>query len=94
MLIRCARGGSALRPVSRWLRSPASALSAIRDVLRGELLCVDAISLRLSLLHPSRPLARLEAHGWPLWWVPISRPFTISSQQPVSEYWTPAVHFS
>jgi tRNA (mo5U34)-methyltransferase len=52
------------------LRDPVGALASIRGVLRGELLSVDAISAPLTLLHPYRPVARFEAPGWPLWWVP------------------------
>jgi tRNA (mo5U34)-methyltransferase len=52
------------------LRDPVAALAAVRSVLRGELLSVDAISLPLTVLHPRTPLAQFEAPGWPLWWVP------------------------
>jgi tRNA (mo5U34)-methyltransferase len=52
------------------LRDPVAALTAVASVLRGELLSVDAISPRLTLMSPRRPLATLEAPGWPLWWVP------------------------
>jgi tRNA (mo5U34)-methyltransferase len=52
------------------LRDPIAALTAIGSVLRGELLSVDFISAPLTLLHPRQPLARFEAPGWPLWWVP------------------------
>ncbi len=52
------------------LRDPVAALAAIGSVLDGVLLSVDAISPRLSLLYPRRPVASLEAPGWPLWWVP------------------------
>jgi tRNA (mo5U34)-methyltransferase len=52
------------------LRDPVAALAAIGSVLRGKLLSVDAISPRLTLQHPRRPMASLEAPGWPLWWVP------------------------
>jgi tRNA (mo5U34)-methyltransferase len=52
------------------LRDPVAALTAISSVLRGELLSVDAVSPRLTLLYPKRPVASLEAPGWPLWWVP------------------------
>jgi tRNA (mo5U34)-methyltransferase len=52
------------------LRDPVAALSAVASVLRGELLSVDAVSAPLTLLHPQQPLARFEAPGWPLWWVP------------------------
>ena len=51
------------------LRDPAGALMAIRRVARGQLLSVDSISPLLTLLHPRQPIARLEAPGWPLWWV-------------------------
>jgi SAM-dependent methyltransferase len=50
------------------LRDPVAALAAIRRVLRGELLSVDALSPLLTLLHPTQPVARLEAPDWPLWW--------------------------
>jgi tRNA (mo5U34)-methyltransferase len=52
------------------LRDPVAALSAVASVLRGQLLSVDAISTPLTLMHPRQPLARFEAPGWPLWWVP------------------------
>jgi len=52
------------------LRDPVAALGAIGSVLRGELFSVDAISAPLTVLHPRQPLARFEAPGWPLWWVP------------------------
>jgi tRNA (mo5U34)-methyltransferase len=52
------------------LRDPVAALTAVASVLRGELLSVDAISPRLTLLYPKRAVATLEAPGWPLWWVP------------------------
>lgn len=51
------------------LRDPVGALTAIRRVLRGELLSVDAVSPLMTLLHPRQPVARLEAPGWPLWWL-------------------------
>jgi tRNA (mo5U34)-methyltransferase len=50
------------------LRDPVGALKAVRSVLRGEFLSVDAVSPPLTLLHPRQPVARLEAPGWPLWW--------------------------
>jgi tRNA (mo5U34)-methyltransferase len=52
------------------LRDPVAALESVASVVRGELLSVDAISPRLTLLYPKRPVATLEAPGWPLWWVP------------------------
>jgi tRNA (mo5U34)-methyltransferase len=55
------------------LRDPVAALSAVRRVVRGEMLSVDAISLPLTVVHPRQPLARLETPGWPLWWVPNLR---------------------
>lgn len=51
------------------LRDPVGALQAVRGVLAGSLLSVDAISPLLTLLHPKQPVARLEVPGWPLWWV-------------------------
>lgn len=50
------------------LRDPVAALAAIRRVLRGEMLSVDALSPLLTVLHPTQPVARLEAPDWPLWW--------------------------
>jgi tRNA (mo5U34)-methyltransferase len=50
------------------LRDPVAALASIRRVLRGELLSVDALSPLLTLLHPTQPIARFEAPGWPMWW--------------------------
>jgi tRNA (mo5U34)-methyltransferase len=51
------------------LRDPIGALQAVRRVVHGELLSVDTISPLLTLLHPRQPIARLEAPGWPLWWL-------------------------
>ena len=51
------------------LRDPVAALAAVRGVLDGTLLSVDSVSPALTLLHPRQPVARLEAPGWPLWWV-------------------------
>ena len=51
------------------LRDPVGALAAIRTILRGDLLSADSISPALTLMHPREPVARLEAPGWPLWWV-------------------------
>lgn len=53
------------------VRDPVGVAAAIREVLRpgGELLSVDSISPLLTLMHPHQPVARLEAPGWPLWWV-------------------------
>jgi tRNA (mo5U34)-methyltransferase len=50
------------------LRDPVGALAAVRTVLSGELLSVDALSPILTVLHPMQPVARLEAPGWPFWW--------------------------
>ncbi len=50
------------------LRDPVGALAAIRGVLQGEFLSVDAISPPMTVLHPRQPVARLEAPGWALWW--------------------------
>jgi len=53
------------------LRDPVGAAAAVRKVLThdAELLSVDSISPLLTALHPRQPVARLEAPGWPLWWV-------------------------
>lgn len=50
------------------LHDPVGALAAVRGVLRGELLSVDAVSPLLTALHPTQPIARFEAPGWPMWW--------------------------
>jgi tRNA (mo5U34)-methyltransferase len=53
------------------LRDPVGALQALHGVLRGELLCNEAVSLTLSAMHPRRPTARmLELGGAPFWWLP------------------------
>lgn len=52
------------------LRDPVSALAAVASVLCGELLSVDAISAPLTMRYPLQPVARFDAPGWPLWWVP------------------------
>jgi len=52
------------------LRDPVRALTAIRNVLTGELLAADQISLTLSLLQPFRPTAHLDGSGHPHWWTP------------------------
>jgi tRNA (mo5U34)-methyltransferase len=53
------------------LRDPVGALLAVRRVLKPDarLLSVDTISPLLTTLHPWQPIARLEAPGWPLWWI-------------------------
>lgn len=52
------------------LRDPVRALSAVRTVLRGDLLANDAVSLPLTLLRPRSPAARLAEAEQPAWWVP------------------------
>jgi tRNA (mo5U34)-methyltransferase len=52
------------------LRDPVGALAALRRVLRGELLCLDAISLPLSLLLPRTPAATLWKLDESQWWTP------------------------
>jgi 2-polyprenyl-3-methyl-5-hydroxy-6-metoxy-1,4-benzoquinol methylase len=52
------------------LRDPVRALAAIRDVLDGELLVSDVVSMALTLFHPIRPTARFEIRYKPRWWVP------------------------
>jgi tRNA (mo5U34)-methyltransferase len=51
------------------LRDPVGALRSITRVVTGELLSVDCIAPLLTVLHPRQPIGRLEAPGWPLWWV-------------------------
>jgi tRNA (mo5U34)-methyltransferase len=52
------------------LRDPVGALSAVRRVLRGELIVNEAISLQLTLMSPRKPRAALLARGAPFWWIP------------------------
>lgn len=53
------------------LRDPVRALEAIRGVCEGSFLSADTVSLSLTVLHPRRPLARLEGSGERVqWWVP------------------------
>jgi tRNA (mo5U34)-methyltransferase len=52
------------------LRDPVGALQRVRGVCTGELLAVDAIDLALTLTHPRRPTATLDAVGRPWWWKP------------------------
>jgi tRNA (mo5U34)-methyltransferase len=53
------------------LRDPLRALAAIRGVCRGEFLCTNQIELGLSLLHPRRPVVRLDGtSGLTQWWLP------------------------
>jgi tRNA (mo5U34)-methyltransferase len=53
------------------LRDPVGALVSIARVLRGELLCNDAIAPLLSLVLPRRPAALLsQLPGQPFWWLP------------------------
>jgi tRNA (mo5U34)-methyltransferase len=50
------------------LRDPVRALERVRAVCDGELLIVDVVDPWLTLLHPRRPLATLDARGRPWWW--------------------------
>ena len=50
------------------LRDPVRALERVRSVCRGRLLLVDNVDLALTLLHPRRPVAALDAVGRPWWW--------------------------
>ncbi len=52
------------------LRDPIGALSQVRQVCAGTLLLVDAIDFAMTVLHPRRPLAWLDALGRPWWWKP------------------------
>ena len=52
------------------LRDPLRALAAIRSVCRGVLLSTNTVELGLSLLHPRRPLFRLDGtSGATQWWL-------------------------
>ncbi|MBD0291907.1 MAG: methyltransferase domain-containing protein, partial [Thermoleophilia bacterium] len=53
------------------VRDPVRALAAVASVLKpgGRLLSVDTVSPLLTAIHPRQPVARLEAPGWPLWWL-------------------------
>lgn len=52
------------------LRDPVRALERVREVCAGTLLVLDAIDLSLTVRHPRRPLAALDARGRPWWWKP------------------------
>jgi len=52
------------------LRDPIGALSQVRRVCAETLLLVDAIDFAMTVLHPRRPLAWLDALGRPWWWKP------------------------
>jgi SAM-dependent methyltransferase len=55
------------------LRDPAAALERVREALvpGGELCQLEAVSLRLSLMHPCRPVAHLQPLETPFnWWYP------------------------
>jgi tRNA (mo5U34)-methyltransferase len=51
------------------LRDPVRAMAAVATVLDGELLLNEAISLGLTVLHPSRPTAHFAGKSLPRWWV-------------------------
>lgn len=53
------------------LRDPIAALESIRNVCDGEFLSSECVDLRLSLLHPTRPYARLDGtSALCQWWSP------------------------
>lgn len=52
------------------LHDPIGALRRVRTVCSGQALVVDAIDLGLTLSHPRRPTATLDARGRPWWWKP------------------------
>jgi SAM-dependent methyltransferase len=54
------------------LRDPVRALEKVRAVCNPDarVLVVDAIDLELTIRHPRRPLAELDAAGRPWWWKP------------------------
>ena len=51
------------------LRDPAGALAAVHEVTDGQFLCLETVSLPLSLVAPF-PVARLRGLDEPLWWFP------------------------
>lgn len=53
------------------LRDPLRALEAVRGVCDGVFLSADHIDLPLTLMHPRRPVARINGSGGLVhWWVP------------------------
>lgn len=52
------------------LRDPVRALECVRRVCAGELLSVDTVDPLLTAMHPSGPVASLDAVGRPWWWRP------------------------
>jgi len=53
------------------LRDPVAALEAIRSVCAGELMSSEQIDLRLTILHPKLPYARLDGTSQLCqWWTP------------------------
>jgi tRNA (mo5U34)-methyltransferase len=53
------------------LRDPLRALEAIRSVCTDQFMSSEEVDLRLTLMHPRRPLATLKGSGGELqWWVP------------------------
>ena len=52
------------------LRDPVGALARVRSVCAGDLLLVDAIDPALTVRHPRRAVATLDARGRPWWWKP------------------------
>jgi tRNA (mo5U34)-methyltransferase len=52
------------------LRDPVRALSAVRQVVRGQLLVFEPVVLALSALLPRTPLATLWRLDEPRWWTP------------------------
>jgi hypothetical protein len=52
------------------LRDPVGALTAVRAVLDGEIVCNEVISVSLTLLRRSPTAALLTVGDAPFWWVP------------------------
>jgi tRNA (mo5U34)-methyltransferase len=52
------------------LQNPVKALEAVHSVCAGQLLSVDAYDIGLTVRHPRRPVAELDAVGRPWWWKP------------------------
>ena len=78
------------------LRDPVRALERVRAVCRGRLLLVDNVNLRLTLQHPRRPVAALDAVGRPWWWkmnlpalVRVTEAAGFRLVQPPARIWMP-----
>lgn len=50
------------------LRDPVAALASVREVVSGQLLSLEPVSPRLSVLFPRSPVASLQGIHEPYWW--------------------------